>query len=92
MSQQELAHRSGLGPGAINHFVRGRRLPSLDNFLKLAESLNVSADYLLGRTDQPDVPGTAGTNDDLIAIANMLNPSQQRTLIGIAKTLASETG
>jgi transcriptional regulator with XRE-family HTH domain len=90
MSQQDLAQRSGLMPAAINHFVCSRRLPSLDNFIKLAEALNVSADYLLGRTDQPQMSDKPESNDDLAAAASRLSPSQMKTLIKIALTLSAE--
>jgi transcriptional regulator with XRE-family HTH domain len=54
LSQSELAEKSGLQPAAISHFETGTRKPSFDNLRKLSDSLNVTADYLLGRTDDPD--------------------------------------
>ena len=52
LSQGELAGRSGLQASAISHFERTDRKPSLDNLRRLAEALNVSTDYLLGRTTE----------------------------------------
>lgn len=54
LSQEELAKRSGLKPAAISHFETGARKPSFDNLRRLADALNVTADYLLGRTDDPE--------------------------------------
>ncbi len=51
LSQSDLAVRSGLQPSAISHFETGRRLPSLNNLIRLADALSVSADYLCGRSD-----------------------------------------
>jgi transcriptional regulator with XRE-family HTH domain len=48
LTQAELADIAGLDVTAINHFETGRRRPSLKNFRLLVESLNVSADKLLG--------------------------------------------
>jgi len=48
LSQTDLAQRTGLQPAAISHFETGRRTPSFDNLIKLAEALGVSMDYLFG--------------------------------------------
>lgn len=55
LNQTELAKASGLQPAAIGHFERNRRKPSFANVRALAKALEVSADYLLGRT--PDMQG-----------------------------------
>lgn len=49
LSQSDLAERTGLQPSAISHFETGRRSPSFDNLKRLADALQVSTDYLLGR-------------------------------------------
>lgn len=54
LNQEELAQRSGLKPAAVSHFETGARKPSFDNLRRLADALNVTADYLLGRTDDPE--------------------------------------
>lgn len=61
ISQGELARRAGLQPAAISHFETGTRRPSFDNLRTLAEALSVTADFLLGRTD--DSEGLAETVD-----------------------------
>lgn len=58
LSQEELANRTGLQASAISHFETGGRKPSFDNLRRLAEALNVSTDYLLGRvTDMQALAG-----------------------------------
>lgn len=52
MSQADLAELAGLKPAAISHFETGLRSPSFDNLKKLADALNVSTDYLMGRIDE----------------------------------------
>lgn len=51
LSQGELAKKSGLKPAAISHFETGARKPSFDNLKKLSDSLDVTSDYLMGRTE-----------------------------------------
>ncbi len=53
LSQDELAKRANLQPSAISHFETGTRKPSFDNLRRLADALEVTADYLMGRTDDP---------------------------------------
>lgn len=57
-SQNDLAERAQLPPSSIAHFESGSRKPSFDNLHRLANALEVSADYLLGRVDDPGL--TAG--------------------------------
>jgi len=53
LSQDDLAKRANLQPSAISHFETGTRKPSFDNLKRLADALEVSADYLLGRSSEP---------------------------------------
>ena len=50
LNQEELAKKAGLASTAISHFESGARKPSFDNLRKLADALEVSIDYLMGRT------------------------------------------
>ena len=49
LSQGELAKRAGFQASAISHFETGSRKPSFDNLRRLADALEVTTDYLLGR-------------------------------------------
>lgn len=52
LTQGELAARSGLQPSAVSHFETGARKPSFDNLRLIADTLDVTTDYLLGRVDE----------------------------------------
>ncbi|MFA6234126.1 MAG: helix-turn-helix transcriptional regulator [Bacteroidota bacterium] len=52
LSQGDMAIRAGLQPSAISHFETGTRKPSFDNLRKLADALEVTTDYLLGRVTE----------------------------------------
>jgi transcriptional regulator with XRE-family HTH domain len=60
LNQAELARRAGLQASAVSHFETGARKPSFDNLKKLADALDVTTDYLLGRVDDPG--GLAGAD------------------------------
>src|SRR3984893_7365410 len=53
LKQSELADRAKLPPSSIAHFETGTRKPSFDTLRRLANALEVTTDYLLGRVDSP---------------------------------------
>ena len=53
LSQGELANLASLPPSSIAHFEIASRKPSFDTLHKIATALEVTTDYLLGRTDNP---------------------------------------
>jgi transcriptional regulator with XRE-family HTH domain len=52
-SQRELARRCNLGDTQIHKYENEQSDPSSSNLSNIAEQLGVSADFLLGRTDDP---------------------------------------
>lgn len=57
LTQQELAEKTGIPVTSIAHFESGSRKPSLENFYKLIVVLNISADYILGRSEEMSALG-----------------------------------
>ena len=53
LNQSELAEKTGLQPSAVSQFETGARKPSFYNLKLLADALDVTIDYLLGRVDDP---------------------------------------
>lgn len=53
LSQADLARETGLPASSVAHFEAGTRKPSFDNLRKLANALNITTDYLLGRSEDP---------------------------------------
>ena len=54
LDQSRLADSAGLPPSSISHFEAGSRKPSFENLRRLANALEVTTDYLLGRVDDPE--------------------------------------
>ena len=76
LTQQELAEKSGIPSTSIYHIEAGSRKPSLENFYKLVVVLNVSADYLLGRTAR-----SSDVGNDPIAKSIQELPELEREMI-----------
>ena len=54
-SQGALAERAKMPPTSIAHYEAGSRKPSFDTLRRLANALEVTTDYLLGRVDEPSL-------------------------------------
>lgn len=70
LSQAELAKLAGLQPAAIGHFERDRRKPSFANVRALARALNISSDYLLGRSSSMEGTTTAFRGEENLSHAD----------------------
>lgn len=53
ISQEELAHRSGLSRTGMGFLETGKRWPRLDTLMKVADGLNISVDELLKGLHKP---------------------------------------
>jgi transcriptional regulator with XRE-family HTH domain len=89
LSQSQLAEKTGLQPSAVSHFEQSRRAPSFDNLRRLANALNVTTDYLLGRTDDPAMCGP--TADKLFRNAEKMSENDLETLIAMAEALTKKS-
>lgn len=52
-SQDDLADAIGVNRATISFYEKGTRKPDIDIFIKIADALNVSCDYLLGYSNSP---------------------------------------
>jgi transcriptional regulator with XRE-family HTH domain len=50
-----LAEKVGVSSAAISQFVNGQTNPTLETLVKIANAFDTTTDYLLGRTDDPNV-------------------------------------
>ena len=54
-TQISLQMQTGIEQALLSKFENGERVPPTETLLRLAEFYNVSIDYILCRTDKPDV-------------------------------------
>ena len=47
--------KTGIEQALLSKFENGERIPPTETLIKLAEFYNVSIDYILCRTDKPEV-------------------------------------
>jgi transcriptional regulator with XRE-family HTH domain len=77
MTQTQLSEKSGLPATSISHFenIDGTRKPSFDNLRRLAKALEVTTDYLLGRTEDPI---GATVNEELYRDVQLLSEADKQ--------------
>ena len=54
-TQISLQMQTGIEQALLSKFENGERVPPTETLMKLAEFYNVSMDYIMYRTDKPDV-------------------------------------
>ena len=67
MSQQALADVIGKSLNTVGLYERGLRQPSLETLCLLADTLDVSCDYLLARTEAKKTAKMSETGEDDLA-------------------------
>ena len=55
MTQIALQMQTGIEQALLSKFENGERVPPTETLLKLADFYHVSIDYILCRTDKPDI-------------------------------------
>jgi len=55
MTQAALAKIIDVGQDSISVYERGKHYPEVRNLIILADFFSVSIDYLVGRTDNPEI-------------------------------------
>lgn len=68
MTQKELAQKSNVTEATISNYIKAKQLPKLGVVEKIADVLDVSVDYLLGRTNFRKPV----TNNDIIKLRKAL--------------------
>jgi len=84
-NQGELAEKASMPPSSIAHFESGSRKPSFDTLRRLANALEVTTDYLLGRVNDPAL---AQDSDPLFRDVSKLTGNDRELAKDFLKMLA----
>lgn len=76
-TQEAFADKANISKGAISYYESGARKPLIDAFINMADTLNVSYDYLLGYSGSPtreyhDTKEITGLSNKAIKVLNNL--------------------
>ncbi|OSX53637.1 helix-turn-helix domain-containing protein [Anoxybacillus ayderensis] len=70
LTQEELGKKINVTKVSISGYENGNRTPDTETLQKLADFFNVTTDYLLGRTDDPNPPESKD-NEELGTLARI---------------------
>lgn len=84
-SQGDLAKEAKMPASSIAHFEAGARKPSFDTLRRLANALEMTTDFLLGRVD---APGLAEAGDPLFRDIGKLSGNDREIAKDFLKMLA----
>lgn len=73
LTQEELAKLIGVNRATLANWEISRAQPDYDSLCRIASYFKVTADYLIGRTDQRSAPGEIGSIDEAVAVALRLS-------------------
>lgn len=51
LTQMQLARALGIGQSSVSDWINAKSEPSIENLWKLADTFDVSVDYLIGRKE-----------------------------------------
>lgn len=88
LSQTDLCQRAALGNATLSIIENQRRVPSVQNVIKVCKALEVSADYMLGLSEdfQPNGPLTSR----MIRGWSQLSTKEQEILVKMCEVILAE--
>lgn len=54
LTQKQMAERLNIGERAYQYYESGQREPNLDTLSQISDTFDISIDYLLGKTNNPN--------------------------------------
>jgi len=77
LTQQQLAEKLGLVKGSISAYEKNAKYPSVSILIKLCTLFNVSADYLLGLSDNIEFNMSSLTDEQMQIIMRLIIELEQ---------------
>jgi len=93
LNQAELAHLAGVTPAAISQIDNGLRVPTTPVLHRIAKVLEVSLDYLTGKTDEVELKDLL-EHEEIVEFFRgfrSLDPNDQQTILKNIEFLKSKS-
>jgi len=87
LSLKELAERTEAHVSNLSCYETGKRIPSLELFIRIATVLGVTADYLLGSVDEEGVLFDEEVRS-IVRDLQALNPRDREAVSGLIRMLS----
>lgn len=91
LQQKDIAKKLSRTPACISSWETGKTEPSIDDIIKLADILEVSTDYLLGRTNEnniiEEIRDYSPLQKKMISLFNNLSHEDRMQTLGFMQAL-----
>lgn len=89
LSKKRFAQSIGIAPNTLSGYLTGLHSPDLVTFDIICRQLDVSADYMLGRSDNPNVDnGHTSNENELLSFYRLISSKYQNQVIGEVRGIA----
>ena len=73
LTQEQLAQRVGVLKASISSYELGKQYPTINTLIKLCNLFDVSADYLIGRSDSMQLMQRDLTDEQIATIQQIIS-------------------
>ena len=87
MTAYAVAKGTGISQGTMGEYRSGKKKPSIENLVKIADFLNVSTDFLLGREQKSE--NNSAPDDE---VRSAISADETKTAIASVKMLVTSDG
>lgn len=94
LTAKELSVKTGISETSISDWRKGISAPTIDYLIVLADTLNISIDCLVGRTEQKQIDTNQSSTTNprekiLIYLLNQLSENDKDIVIGMVQTFVN---
>lgn len=88
LTQEELAEKIDIAPNYLGQIENGRRGVNITNLIKIANTLDITFDYLMSDVNSAAIEEADNTKKQWLALLNNRSPHEQQLLIKIVTDLS----
>ncbi len=77
LTQNELAARLGVVGASVSSYEKSKQYPSIEILIQICKIFDVSADYLLGFSDDKEFNTSSLTDEQLQIVLRLINEFEQ---------------
>ena len=81
LTQNDLAARLGIVGASVSSYEKNKQYPSVEVLIQLCKTFDVSADYLLGLSDDKNFNTSTLTEEQLQIVLRLINEFEQSNVL-----------
>ncbi|MDT2971382.1 helix-turn-helix domain-containing protein [Lactococcus lactis] len=81
LTQNDLAARLGIVGASVSSYEKNKQYPSVEVLIQLCQTFDVSADYLLGLSDDKNFNTSTLTEEQLQIVLRLINKFEQSNVL-----------